>query len=359
MATDTVRGFGLVLALTATLVAGACTSGGSEEPPTVRLQVATSQGEYPWTGRLLPAQAPVAVPPPARDVVETAGDPVAADGATPAVSGDRAALYGGSLERDLCDRNALVDTLEGDRSKADAWRDVLEVPDIRGYIAKLTPVLLRADTRVTLHEYEDGVARPVQSVLETGTIVLVDNRGVPKVRCARGNPLSSPVLTEGAELEGRSWSGLNPERLFVVQPAAQPIEEFRVVDIMTGGLLPVRIGEGKQAPAPPPPPEVAPTEPEPSPSPEQRAQEQRPQPAPAPEPAPPPVAPPPARPPVFVPPPPPPAPAPPPAPEPAPQPPPAPAPAPPRAPAPPPPPPPPQIQIPIPVGPPVVIPLPF
>lgn len=345
-----------MLALTA-LVVGACGSGGSEEPASVRLQVATSQGEYPWTGPLLPPQAPVAVPPPTRDVVEETGDPVAADGSTPSVPGDRAALYGGSLDRTLCDRNAMVDTLESDRPKADAWRSVLEVSDIRGYISKLSPVLLRADTRVTLHEYRDNTAVPVQAVLETGTIVLVDNRGVPRVRCARGNPLSSPVLRADAELEGRTWPGLNPERLFVVQPAEKPVEELRVVDIMTGGMLPVRVGEGKQAPAPPPPSAEPSTDDAPSPSPEQRraqVQEPAPPPAPAPAPEPAPAPPPPVQAPA-------PAPAPPPAPalapEPAPAPPPARPPAP--APAPPPPPPPPQIQIPIPGAPPVIIPLPF
>lgn len=345
-----------MLALTA-LVVGACGSGGSEEPASVRLQVATSQGEYPWTGPLLPPQAPVAVPPPTRDVVEETGDPVAADGSTPSVPGDRAALYGGSLDRTLCDRNAMVDTLESDRPKADAWRSVLEVSDIRGYISKLSPVLLRADTRVTLHEYRDNTAVPVQAVLETGTIVLVDNRGVPRVRCARGNPLSSPVLRADAELEGRTWPGLNPERLFVVQPAEKPVEELRVVDIMTGGMLPVRVGEGKQAPAPPPPSAEPSTDDAPSPSPEQRraqVQEPAPPPAPAPAPEPAPAPPPPVQAPAPAPPPPP---APAPAPEPAPAPPPARPPAP--APAPPPPPPPPQIQIPIPGAPPVIIPLPF
>lgn len=345
-----------MLALTA-LVVGACGSGGSEEPASVRLQVATSQGEYPWTGPLLPPQAPVAVPPPTRDVVEETGDPVAADGSTPSVPGDRAALYGGSLDRTLCDRNAMVDTLESDRPKADAWRSVLEVSDIRGYISKLSPVLLRADTRVTLHEYRDNTAVPVQAVLETGTIVLVDNRGVPRVRCARGNPLSSPVLRADAELEGRTWPGLNPERLFVVQPAEKPVEELRVVDIMTGGMLPVRVGEGKQAPAPPPPSAEPSTDDAPSPSPEQRraqVQEPAPPPAPAPAPEPAPAPPPPVQAPA-------PAPAPPPAPAPAPEPAPAPPPArpPAPAPAPPPPPPPPQIQIPIPGAPPVIIPLPF
>ncbi|PZT71125.1 hypothetical protein DN402_02310 [Streptomyces sp. SW4] len=50
--------------------------------------------------------------------------------------------------------------------------------------------MLRADTRVTGHGLRGG--RPVggQAVLQAGTAVLVDDRGVPRVRCAGGNPLT-------------------------------------------------------------------------------------------------------------------------------------------------------------------------
>ncbi|MFD0452288.1 DUF6777 domain-containing protein [Rhodococcus aetherivorans] len=108
------------------------------------------------------------------------------------VSGDRTGLYGGSLERELCDRERLAGTLEQDPAKQEAWLDVFDVADARGYLRTLTPVLLRADTRVTDHEYRGGRAVPVQSVLEAGTVVLVDDRGVPRVRCAPGSPLLSP-----------------------------------------------------------------------------------------------------------------------------------------------------------------------
>ncbi|MEE2034654.1 DUF6777 domain-containing protein, partial [Rhodococcus chondri] len=253
MATDTAaRKFGMVLALTA-LAVGGCSSGGSDRADPVRLEVATAQGEYPWTGLLVPAQVPVAVPPPPRDAVEDTGDPVAASGGgPPAVAGDRTALYGGSLDRQLCDRRELVDTLASDPVKADAWRGVLNVTDLREYIRSLTPVLLRADTRVTKHEYRAGEARPVQAVLESGTVVLVDDRGVPRVRCVRGNPLSAPVLATKSDLEGPEWPGLDPERLFIVQAAAEPVKELKVVDITTGELLPIPIGAGLQPPAPEP-----------------------------------------------------------------------------------------------------------
>ncbi|WP_241383587.1 DUF6777 domain-containing protein [Rhodococcus sp. CH91] len=359
MASDAVRGFGLALALTA-LGAGACSSSDPVETSVpVQLQVATAQDD-PWTPRLVPPQLPVTVPPPRPDAVADAGDPVVAAAGTPAVPGDRAALYGGSLERPLCDKEALVRHLDGDRAKSEAWRDVLDVPDVRGYTEALSPVLLRADTRVTMYEYRDGAARPVQSLLERGTIVLVDDLGVPRVRCVRGTPLSAPVLTANDQLEGPKWPGFDAERMFVVHPAVVPVRELKVVDITTGSMVPVPVGEAlpktvpdEQDTADASPPEndapSAPEAPRGDPVPEAAApppaiSAPEPLPAPAPVPAP-----------QILPAPPAPRPAPPPLPAPAPQPPPAPAP----APAPPPPPPPPQIRIPIPGVPPVVIPLPF
>uniref|UniRef100_UPI0031592916 DUF6777 domain-containing protein n=1 Tax=Rhodococcus gordoniae TaxID=223392 RepID=UPI0031592916 len=173
MTSDTIRGLGLALALTA-LVAGACSSGGSVDTSTpVHLQVATAQDD-PWTPRLVPPQVPVAVPPPPPEAVEAGGDPVTAVSGTPAVPGDRTALYGGSLDRPLCDREALIVHLEEDPAKAEAWRGVLDVADVRGYTDTLTAVLLRADTRVTMYEYRDGAARPVQSLLGERGTVLVD-----------------------------------------------------------------------------------------------------------------------------------------------------------------------------------------
>lgn len=351
--TDTARrGFGTVLVLVA-LATGACSSGSARSAEPIRLDVATAQGDHPWTGLLLPAQVPVAVPPPPDDAVGDAGDPVTAVG-TPAVSGNRTALYGGSLDRELCDRTELVATLEDDPAKASAWKGVVGTNDIRAYTRSLTPVLLRADTRVTRYDYTGGAAQPVQSVLESGTVVLVDDRGVPRVRCARGNPLSTPVLANSPEFEGTEWPDLDTNRLFVVQPAPEPLGALQVVDITTGNLLSVPIGGG--LPAPPP------VEPEPAPIPEPVATEAAgPAPAPVqrtPVPAPPPSSPEPAPAPAPAPaPPPPPEPEPEPAPPPAPNPvPPAPAPAPAPVPAPA---PPPQIRIEIPGGPPVVIPVPF
>ena len=57
-----------------------------------------------------------------------------------------------------------------------------------GYLRGLTSVVLRADTQVTNHGFRDARVTGFQSVLQAGTAVLVDNRGVPRVRCACGSP---------------------------------------------------------------------------------------------------------------------------------------------------------------------------
>ena len=54
---------------------------------------------------------------------------------------------------------------------------------------------LRADTRVTNHGFVDGHATALQSVLQAGTAVLVDDHGRPRVKCGCGNPLLDPVAT--------------------------------------------------------------------------------------------------------------------------------------------------------------------
>lgn len=247
----------MVLALTA-LAVGGCSTDGPSRTELVRLDLATSRGEHPWSGLLLPDQVPVAVPPaPQAELPVPDGGPVT-------VSGDRTGLYGGSLERELCDRERLAGTLEQDPVKQAAWLDVFDIADARAYLRTLTPVLLRADTRVTDHEYRGGRAVPVQSVLETGTVVLVDDRGVPRVRCAPGSPLISPVLSSGQEIEGERWSGLDEQRLFVVQPGAAPVGELTVVDVTTGNLLAVPIGAGPKQPAPGAADPVPPPAPEPS-----------------------------------------------------------------------------------------------
>ena len=113
-------------------------------------------------------------------------------------------LYGGSGEVAVCDSGGLVAFLAGNSSKAAAWADVLDIniEKIGTYVADLDEVILLHDTRVTNHGFRDGSSYSLQSVLQAGTAVLIDNQGVPRVRCACGNPLLAPEKTEGTPNPG-------------------------------------------------------------------------------------------------------------------------------------------------------------
>ena len=113
------------------------------------------------------------------------------------IAGDVPALYGGSRNEHVCDRQKLVTFLQENPDKATAWAGVLGIntTDIPTYIATLTPLQLRADTRVTNHGFVDGHATSLQSVLQAGTVVLADDHGRPRVKCGCGNPLLDPVAT--------------------------------------------------------------------------------------------------------------------------------------------------------------------
>lgn len=185
--------------------------------------------------------------PPLGRSIATALSGVSADGDTPG-------LYGGTRDVATCDVEALTDFLTDDSNaeKAEAWAGALdiEVDEIEDFIAGLTPVRLRFDTRVTNHGFTDGEASPFQSILEAGTAVLVDDEGVPRVKCNCGNPLDAPEDLDDAGLDEDgaldedliqnpdvAWDGFDPDKVVSVEPAGDAIEEFILVDIDTGELF--------------------------------------------------------------------------------------------------------------------------
>jgi len=94
--------------------------------------------------------------------------PTPIGGAIPTTSGNEPGLYGGTRDSSVCDPTKLVSFLQENADKAKAWANTLGVgvSDISNYVSSLTSVLLRADTRVTNHGFENGKATAVQSVLE-------------------------------------------------------------------------------------------------------------------------------------------------------------------------------------------------
>ena len=104
--------------------------------------------------------------------------------------------------------------------KAAVWADAQRIdPDeIGAYVESLTPTVLQHDTQVTNHGFADGVATPRQSVLQAGTAVLIDDAGVPRTRCACGNPLLEPAPVADPVYEGDAWEGWGPPPIAIVPP---------------------------------------------------------------------------------------------------------------------------------------------
>jgi hypothetical protein len=226
----------LPLVFTGALCAAALTTGLSgcttddtkgERQPTqqeVVLQAASSRGQSPWMDSTTATDLPTQLN--RVDYASTGS----ADGAR-TVSGDQVGLYGGSTNEAVCDRDKMVNFLKQHPAEAAAWREAAGVSDIDAYARTLSPVRLTYDTRVTNHGFEDGEATAFQSVLQTGTAVMVDNRGVPRVRCDSGSPLAQPREDANEELTGAGWQGLDTDSVVKVQESGAPIERLEVVTL--------------------------------------------------------------------------------------------------------------------------------
>ncbi|MDR6978963.1 hypothetical protein J2X68_005697 [Streptomyces sp. 3330] len=149
------------------------------------------------------------------------------------VDGGDEGLYGGTRNVSSCDVEHQIEALRADPAKNRAFASVAGVAPSRvpAHLRSLTPVQLRLDTRVTNHGYRDGAATTYQAVLQAGTAVLVDRHGVPRVRCACGNPLTPPLPQRaGYRRTGHSWPSYSPATTVVVKPADTVIDVFVLYD---------------------------------------------------------------------------------------------------------------------------------
>ena len=107
-----------------------------------------------------------------------------------------------------------------------------------GYIDGLTPVVVLRDTAVMDHLLITGRIVPRSAVLERGTAVLVDPKGVPRVRCVSGSPLRTAApIPSGVVVEGAVWDGFSLSQLQTLPAALQPTGQFVLVDVETGLAL--------------------------------------------------------------------------------------------------------------------------
>ncbi|WP_405910620.1 hypothetical protein OG742_44685 [Streptomyces sp. NBC_00828] len=152
---------------------------------------------------------------------------------TQGVDGSAPGLYGGTRNVSSCDVEKQIKFLQADPAKNSAFASVvgLQTSQVPGYLRALTPMQLRYDTRVTNHGYRDGAATSYQAVLQAGTAALVDDHGVPRVRCACGNPLGEPVPQKTTPKQtGDSWPSYRTQNVVVVSPSTTVINIFVIFD---------------------------------------------------------------------------------------------------------------------------------
>lgn len=156
--------------------------------------------------------------------------------------GDTPGLYGGSKQPTVCDVERLEQFLAepANGHKSQAWARALgitreEIPD---YLERLTPVLLRHDTLVKNHDYKKGKAAPYDSLLQAGIAILVDQRGLPAVKCSCGNPLR-PFQGDTSRISvtfgdgNKKWRGYERSSVVAVRPASRKLDRIALVDVHT------------------------------------------------------------------------------------------------------------------------------
>ncbi|MEU9378937.1 DUF6777 domain-containing protein [Streptomyces sp. NPDC048255] len=223
-----------VVAVVALVVVLTRSSGTSDKASReVFLQPVADAGPDPFTESTAADQATPPPPPSPPPTASGTTGPTPAPTATRSISGASPGLYGGTRSLGSCDVEKQIKVLSGQPAKNGAFASALgiEAPAVPGYLRSLTPVQLRWDTRVTNHGYRDGGATAYQAVLQAGTAVLVDDRGVPRVRCACGNPLGLPVPLKGdPKRTGQPWASYQPSRVVVIAPSVTIVNKFVIYD---------------------------------------------------------------------------------------------------------------------------------
>ncbi|MFJ1993483.1 DUF6777 domain-containing protein [Streptomyces asiaticus] len=164
-----------------------------------------------------------------------------------AFRGNTPGLYAGVRNRQPCDRQGLLHDLDADKKKGAAWSKVQHIsPDaIPDFVNRLTSVTLRSDTYAKTYGYRGGV-KPVSAVLQAGTAVFVDERGLPVVKCDSGNPVrvSAPPRNAKPTFTGPEWNGFSRSTVTVIRPATKNAKHLVLVGIGKAELLKRPLGDG-------------------------------------------------------------------------------------------------------------------
>ena len=123
-----------------------------------------------------------------------------ASGSTPGLYAGR--TYGGT-GANICDVEKMIAFLTFYEDRGRAWAAIhgIAFEGLGTYLRDLTPVFTLQNLNVTMFGFKNGKSYGYDAVLEAGTAILIDDQGMPRARCACGNPLLGPSedIPEGTD----------------------------------------------------------------------------------------------------------------------------------------------------------------
>ena len=117
------------------------------------------------------------------------------DSSTPGLY--RGRTYGGT-GTNICDVEKMIEFLTYYEDRGRAWAEIqgIDFENLAEYMRALTPVFVTQDINVRMYGFKDGAAYGYDAVIGAGTALLIDDQGIPRARCACGNPLLPPTPEE-------------------------------------------------------------------------------------------------------------------------------------------------------------------
>jgi hypothetical protein len=124
--------------------------------------------------------------------------------------------YGGPGSN-VCDVEGMKAFFRAHPDRAAAWARIqgIEFAQIDSFLDSLQPAFLAQNVKLTMYGFKNGQEYGYEAIIKAGTAVLVDELGLPRARCACGNPLvpeepptatMRPWLTPTAVARGHSSS---------------------------------------------------------------------------------------------------------------------------------------------------------
>ena len=98
--------------------------------------------------------------------------------------------YGGPGSN-VCDTAGMKAFFERNPDRAAAWARIqgIAFAEIGSFIDSLNTAYLAQNVKLTMYGFKNGQEYGYEAIIAAGTAVLVDDQGLPRVRCACGNPL--------------------------------------------------------------------------------------------------------------------------------------------------------------------------